>query len=144
MFDNITRHFSLKGDDRLSIGTSLGEIELPEEKSVADPVDLNERDIDSIEIDDHAIIDDLIHADDDMDDTDYLDSDVEDESQSNHTENEENALQASVNVGDKNDTKDDPIDEILVLADDENTYSNEVEKPIKNINDPTDDDIEIV
>lgn len=63
MFDNITRHFSLKGDDRIAIGNSIGEIENIDETPEDTPVELNEKDIDTIEIDDHAILDDLIEAD---------------------------------------------------------------------------------
>ena len=66
MFDNVTRLFSLKGDDRVAIGASLSNNDEAETALDAENSKLEEKDIDSVEIGDHALIDDLISADDDL------------------------------------------------------------------------------
>ena len=118
MFDNITRHFSLKGDDRIAIGTSIGEIENVDEKPEDTPVELNEKDIDTIEIDDHTILDDLIHADDDAD---YIDEEV-----AQPVEDNSEQIFASNDVDDFSDAPNNDADQIEI-ADDMETVD---EKPV--------------
>lgn len=126
MFDNITRHFSLKGDDRIAMGNTMGDLEIPEEKNDTTPVDLNERDIDSVEIDDHAIIDDLIHVDDDVDNIENP----------NDENNVEDTLPDAEIATNKQADESDPFDEVLELIENE-----ELQNESKN---PDDSDVEII
>lgn len=114
MFDNITRHFSLKGNDRIAIGNAISDLEIPEEKNDTTPVDLNERDIDSIEIDDRAIIDDLIHVDEDSEDIEESKDERNIEDLLPNTENE---------INDQLDDGD-PLEEVLELIENEELQNN--------------------